>query len=126
MAVVLGHGANAREARQGAAALVAVQAREFRVAHRQLAVRVLATVEELTVPRAVHGLEAELLALVPFHQEHVVAEQLVVSRGLEQLRAEDLRRDHLQVAVAGVERAHEFDEAVVERDPLGQIERRAR
>jgi hypothetical protein len=101
--VVLRHGPHPREARQGAAALVAVQARELGEAQRQLAVGALAQPEHVAVAWAVHGLDAELLALVGAGEpEHVVVELVVMARALEQLRAQQQRGHHLLVAVLRV------------------------
>ncbi len=76
---------------------------------------------------AVHRLDAELLALVGAGEPvHVVVELLVMARGLEEIRAEELRRHDFAVAVFRIEIADEAHELVVERHALRQIEGRAR
>jgi len=79
-----------------------VQAAEVGVADREIAVGVLAGREQVAVAGAVHRLDAVLL-LLDGHQEHVVAEGVVVARGLPQLGLVDEGRDDLGVAVARVE-----------------------
>ncbi len=124
--IVLGEGADAGDAVERAAALVAMQARELRPADRELAVAALRRAVEMAMARTVHRLDAELLALVRAGEPvHVVVELLVVARGLEQIRAEELRRHDLAIAVLRIEIAHEADELVVERHALRQVERRA-
>jgi len=76
--VVLLEPANARQARQGAARLVAVQDAKVGHADRQLAVRAVARRKDEAVRRAVHGLERERL-LLHVELEHVVGVVLPVA-----------------------------------------------
>ena len=116
--VVLREGAHPEEAVGDAAALVAVQPAEVRVADRQVAVRPQPGREDQAVRRAVHRLHRHL-PLVGLGEEHVLAVVVVVPRGLPHLDVEDLRRDHLAVAVARVEAAHVVGQRDVDRAPLG-------
>ena len=123
--VVLRHRAHADQTGERARGLEAVQAAEVRVADGKVAVGMLARREEVAVAGAVHRLDAVFLVL-DRHEEHVVAEGVVVAGRLPELRLVDEGRDHLGVAVARVEPADVPDERVVDDRPLGVEEGRAR
>ena len=82
VAVVLLELPHAREPRQRARHLVAVQHVEGDIAQRQLAVRVLLRQVQQVVRRAVHRLEREvvLARLVVEHEEHVLPVLAPVAR----------------------------------------------
>ncbi len=78
---------------------------ELAVAQRQVLVAADALVEDLDVPRAVHGLDREV-ALLRLRGEHVVLVVLPVAAPLPERAVEDLRAAHLLVAVVLVHAAH--------------------
>ena len=116
--VVLGEGAHPHDAVHGARRLVAVAGAELGHAQRQLAIGLLADVEDLDVTRAVHRLDGQDLALGALAHEHGVAELLGVARLLPQALVEDLRSLHLLVAGRVQATAHVVLEHAVERPAL--------
>ena len=114
VAVVLLELPHAREARQRARELVAMQHVERDVAQRQLAVRVLLRLIQQVVRRAVHRLEREvvLARLVVEHEEHVLAVLAPVPRDLPQPLVVQQRRLDL-VEVVALPLANEIVERVV-------------
>ena len=78
------------------------------------------------VARAVHRLEAHLVAVRRLDEEHVLAVVRPVPGRLPQRLVVDDRRLHLDVAGGEEHAAHVVGERVVERRALGQPERRAR
>ena len=86
VAVVLGEGAHAHEAVQRARGLVAVHLAELGEPHRQFAVAAQPVLEDLHVPRAVHGLDGVDALIGRLGEVHVLAELLQVP-GLPPQRA---------------------------------------
>ena len=127
VAVVLLELAHAREARQRAGHLVAMQHVERDVAQRQLAVRVLLRLIQQVVRRAVHGLEREvvLARLVVEHEEHVLAVLAPVPRDLPQPLVVEQRRLDL-VEVVALPLANEVVERVEQHRAALRPERRRR
>ena len=130
MRVVLGEGANAHQAVQGARRLVAMHDAEFGHAQRQFAIGAQAVLENLDMARAVHRLDREdalVLGLVArgFRHEHVFAEPAPMAGRLPQRLVEQLRRvDFLIVALQAA--AHIGDD-FLEHGPAGRMpEHRAR
>ena len=81
--------------------LVAVDRAELEHAQGQLTVGALARLEDQDVERAVHRLEVVAMSLVEFHGgEHALGKPLQVARGLEKVRAGDVRG--VDEAVAGL------------------------
>ena len=74
--------------------------------------------------RAVHGLEAHLVAL-DVREVHVLAVHVPVAGLLEQLRAVEDRRVDLAVAAVGVLLAPQVGQLVPDRHPVREPERRA-
>ncbi len=122
--VVLGEVADAEQAVQRAAELVAVEQPGLGVADRQVPVRPLLALEELRVARAVHGLERHLRAL-GLREEHVLAVLAPVPRGPPELRVVELRGLDLLVAPRVPHLAAELHELVEHRGATRQPERGA-
>ncbi len=97
--VVLGEGAQAHDAVQGARRLIAVAGAELGHAQGQVAIGLLADIEDLDVARAIHRLDRQNLFLRRFADEHGVAELLPVARAFPQAAIEDLGRLDLHIAV---------------------------
>jgi predicted TIM-barrel fold metal-dependent hydrolase len=117
--VVLGEGAHPEDAVQGAGRLIAVAGAELGHAQRQVAVALLAVVEDLHVARAVHRLDGQDLALDRLAREHVLAELLPVAGALPQLAVQHLGRLDLDVAVGVQPAAHVGLHRAVQRPALG-------
>ena len=103
VAIVLRKLADARQARQHARRFVAVQRRLLVEAERQVLVAAHLAGEQQEVARAVHRLEAHVLAIGRLHEEHVLAVVLPVAGRFPQRLVEDDGR--LDFDVAGRERA---------------------
>jgi hypothetical protein len=123
--VVLGEGAHPHDAVHGARRLVAVAGAELGHAQRQLAIALLADVEDLDVAGAVHRLDGQDLALGALAHEHGVAELLGVARLLPQALVEDLRRLDLAIAGRVQPAAHIGLQRQVQRPALGVPEHHA-
>jgi hypothetical protein len=89
--VILGEAAHPHQAVQRARRLIAVAGAELGHAQRQVAVGLLALIEDLHVARAVHRLQAELLALDRLADEHIGAVLVPVARGLPERAVQHLR-----------------------------------
>mmetsp|Transcript_36162 Transcript_36162/g.70286 ORF Transcript_36162/g.70286 Transcript_36162/m.70286 type:complete len:649 (+) Transcript_36162:65-2011(+) len=120
--VVLLEPPDAREARERAGGLVAVQHAEVGEAHREVLVRAGLVLEHQAVAGAVHGLHAVLVLVDRLEQEHVLAVVLVVPRGLPQVAVVDVGRDHLREAALAVAPADEGDQLVVDPRPVREEE----
>ena len=120
--VVLGEGAQAHDAMQGTGRLVPVAGAELGHAERQVAVALLAVVEDLDVPRTVHRLNGQLLAFRRLAGEHVLAELLPVSGLLPKSPVHDLGRLDLHVTVRFHPAAHVGLHRPVEGPALGMPE----
>src|SRR6185312_14067712 len=126
--VVLLELTHARESRQRAGDLVAVQHVLRRVANGKLAIAVLPAPVEYVMRRAVHRLEREvvLARLVVEDEEHVLLVLAPVPRLLPQRLVIQQRRLHFVVAGHAQLAAHEVNEAVIDdRSAIGP-ERSAR
>ncbi len=123
--VVLRELPDARQARQHARRLVAMQRCLLVEANRQIAVAAhFARIGE-EVPGTVHRLHAHRLAF-RFDEEHVLPVVLPVPRPLPERLVEDERRLHFHVAGGEEDVAHVVREDVVKRGALVEPERRAR
>mmetsp|Transcript_109308 Transcript_109308/g.341988 ORF Transcript_109308/g.341988 Transcript_109308/m.341988 type:complete len:309 (-) Transcript_109308:1086-2012(-) len=111
--VVLLEAPHAREPRERAAELVAVEHAEGREPQGQLAVRADLAVEDDAVPGAVHGLQEPLLAL-DGEAVHVLLVVLVVPGLHEELGAVHVGCNDLAEATQAVLAAHEIHELVVD------------
>ena len=127
VAVVLLELPHAREPRQRAAHLVAVQHVVGGVADRQLAVGMLVRTVHQVVRRAVHRLERAVVlpGLVVEHEEHVLLVLAPVPGDLPEPLVVEQRRLDLLVPVA-LQLPHELVQQVVERRAAVGPERRAR
>ena len=123
--IVLAEGADPRQAVGHAAALVAVQTAEIRVADGQIAVAVLPRAVDEAVGGAVHGLQG-VLPLLDLREIHVLLVLVVVPGGLPHAHIQGLGRDHLAVALAQVVLAHVVHQLVVDHRALGVEEGRGR
>ena len=117
---------------ESARRLVAVDRAEFGEAERQLAIAAQAVLEDLHMPRAVHGLDgvdALVLALGLLAgragHEHALAIPAPVAGNLPQALVEHLRRVHLLI-VLGQAAAHVGGEGLEDRPALRVPEDRAR
>ena len=123
--VVLDEVADAQQAVQRAARLVAVHEAGLGVADRQVAVGVALVVVERAVRRAVHGLEAHRLVL-GLRDVHVLAVLVPVAGDLPQLDVVEDRRLDLAVAARGVLSREQRGERVADRRAGGCQNARAR
>ena len=102
MRIVLREAADAHQAVEHAALLVAVHGAEFRPAAGEFAVGAHAALVDLDVERAVHGLGV-VVELVDLHRGvHALLVESEVSAGLPELAASDMRRVQQVVAVRQV------------------------
>ena len=130
--VVLRELPDARQPREHAGRLVAVQRRLLVKAHRQVAVAVDLAGEGEKVPRAVHGLHAHRVFAggrtrrVRLDEKHVLPVVLPVPGPLPQRLVVDEGRLHLDVAGGEQHVAHVVRERVVQRRALVEPERGAR
>jgi len=150
--IVLRERANPCQPLHHAASLEAMEAPEVGHAHRQVTVAPLGHRVDQTMARAVHGLHTEpkrlveclgpllgvlrrlffdlvlelLEALRGRRHVHVLGVRRQMSRRVEQLVIEDLRGDHLFIAVPGVKRADVLFEEVVDGGAARQEEWRRR
>ena len=122
--VVLGDVADAQQAVQRAARLVAVHEAGLAVADRQVAVGAALVLVDLDVRRAVHGLEAHR-PLLHLGEVHVLAVDVPVAGLLEQLDVVEDRRLDLAVAAVGVLAPPQLLEPVPDDHAVRLPERRA-
>ena len=102
MRVVLREAADAHQAVEHAALLIAVHGAEFGPAARKFAVGTHAALVDLDVERAVHGLGV-VVELVDLHRGvHALLVESEVSAGLPELAASDMRRVQQVIAVRQV------------------------
>src|SRR5947208_9442587 len=123
--VVLGELPHAKQARQRARALVAVQAPHVREPQGQIAVRAQRVAIHDGRLGAVHRLETEDL-LLGLHQEHVLLVIVPVARLLPELLVDQDRRRDLLVPARIELLAHETLELTHHHPAVGQPHRRSR
>mmetsp|Transcript_8779 Transcript_8779/g.18552 ORF Transcript_8779/g.18552 Transcript_8779/m.18552 type:complete len:735 (+) Transcript_8779:385-2589(+) len=119
--VVLLEAPDAREAREGAGELVAVQDAEIGVADGEVAVGADRGAEHEAVARAVHGLHGPLLPL-DVEAEHGVLVVHGVAGLVPEVEVVDVGGDDLVVAALPVVVLDEVDERVVDAGSVGQPE----
>ena len=99
---------------------------ELRKPHRQLPIAAQAVLEDLHVPRAVHGLDGVQPLVRGLGEKHVLAELLQVPGLLPQSRVHELRRTDFFVAGGALALAHVGDQRLEHGPALGMPEHRAR
>ena len=107
---------------QGAGRLVPVAGAELGHAQGQVAIALLAIIEDLDVPRAVHGLNGQLLAFRRLAGKHVLAELLPVAGLLPESPVHDLGCLDLDIAVHLHASAHVGLHRAVKGPALGMPE----
>ena len=122
MRVVLCKRTDAGQPMSDARSLVAVKPAEISHPNGKIPVGVPFGSEDLSVTRAVHGLDA-VLPLVDFRKEHCIDVVVVVAGDLEQLDVPDHRSDHFLVLVASVVLLDETDQLVVDDGSLREEDR---
>src|SRR5438874_5668351 len=116
-----------------------MQAREFGDPKREVAVRALIRAIDKSMARAIHRLQAVALApslrthingrvvgLGIRSEEHIVAEIVPVSRGMEELIFVYLRRNYFIEAVSAIESSNVVDQRVENNHSFREIERLSR
>src|SRR5579862_9123005 len=105
-----------------------MESAEVSEANRQLAIRALLRAIHDVMRGAVHRLDAKagapsfgtgvdqiaLIGLGIRGEEHILAKEFPMPRSMEELVAENLRRDHFAEAVAMIETPHVCDQFIVD------------